>query len=304
MGIPSPFADTTLISEFNNPGAIDMKPGLLAALIILFVVLQIWQRRTESSTSPDSQSSPKWILKWSDEFNGLNGAPPDESKWVVDTGGNGWGNNELQYYTPRRKNVRQENDNLIIEAIKEDFTGPDGVRRDYTSARVNTAGRFSQQNGRFEARIKIPRGQGIWSAFWLLGNDLPAKGWPSCGEIDIMENLGFEPSRIFGALHGPGYSARNALTSSYTLSNGRFSDDFHVFAVEWEPQRIRFYVDDQLYATRVSSDVPPGNAWVYDHPFSLIVNVAVGGDLPGKPDDSTVFPQRMLVDYVRVYARQ
>jgi beta-glucanase (GH16 family) len=270
----------------------DMKLAVLAAFILVFVLFQSAERRTMN-----------WVLIWSDEFNGPDGAGPDETKWVVESGGNGWGNNELQYYTARRKNVRQENGNLVIEAIKEKFTGPDGVQRNYTSARMNTAGRFSQQYGRFEVRTKIPWGQGIWSAFWLLGNDFSTKRWPTCGEIDVMESFGFTPSRIFGSVHGPGYFAGNALTSSYTLSKERFSDDFHVFAAEWEPRRIRFYVDGQFYAARTPSDVPAGKAWVFDHPFFLLLNVAVGGDLPGRPDGSTVFPQRMLVDYVRVYSR-
>jgi beta-glucanase (GH16 family) len=272
-----------------------MKIAVLAASILIFgfVCVQNAEWRADN-----------WVLIWGDEFDGPNGTGPDEAKWAVESGGDGWGNNELQYYTTRRENVRQEDGNLIIEAIEEKFTGPDGVQRNYTSARINTAGRFSQTYGRFETRSKIPFGSGIWSAFWLLGNDFSIRGWPKCGEIDVMESLGLAPSRIFGSVHGPGYFERNALTSSYTLSKGRFSDDFHVFAAEWEPQRIRFYVDGLLYATMTPSDLPRGAAWVFDHPFFLLVNVAVGGNLAGTPDDSTVFPQRMLVDYVRVYSRR
>src|SRR5262249_24513312 len=155
----------------------------------------------------------------------------------------------------------------------------------------NTSGRFSQRYGRFEARARIASGQGIWAAFWLLGEDFPAKGWPECGEIDVMESI--TPAKIFGSVHGPGYSARNALTSGYTLAKGRFSDRFHVFAAEWEPRAVRFYVDGRFYGEWKSSDIPPGKTWVFDHPFFLVLNVAVGGDLPGKPDSSTVFPQRM-----------
>ena len=270
-----------------------MKLAVLVTFSLIFVFVQSAEWRASN-----------WILIWSDEFDGPNGSGPDETKWAVESGGNGWGNNELQYYTARRENVRQENGNLIIEATKAKFTGPDGIQRDYTSARMNTAERFSQQYGRFEVRTKIPSEPGVSSAFWLLGNDFWTKGWPDCGEIDVMENVGLAPSEISGSIHGAAYFAGNALTSRYTLSKARFSDDFHVFAAEWEPQRIRFYVDGQLYADRTPSDLPPGAAWVFDHPFFLLLNVAVGGNLSGKPHDSTVFPQRMLVDYVRVYSRR
>jgi beta-glucanase (GH16 family) len=271
-------------------------------LLFLFVLATV-QSGARPAASPSPSTSP-WVLEWSDEFNGPNGSPPDPKNWVLESGGNGWGNNELEYYTPRSKNVREENGNLVIEAIKEKFVGKDGVRRDYTSARLKSEGRFSQRYGRFEARIQIPSGQGAWPAFWMLGDDLSTKGWPDCGEIDIMESLGTAPDKIQGSLHGPGYSGTNPLTAAYRLPRGRFSDAFHVFAIEWEPQVVRFYVDNALYATRTPADLPIGKPWVYDHPFFVLLNLAVGGDLPGRPGDSTVFPQRMLVDYVRVYARK
>jgi beta-glucanase (GH16 family) len=190
----------------------------------------------------------------------------------------------------------------VIEAIRESYTGPDGVKRDYTSARLSTKGNFSQAYGRFEARIKMPRGQGIWPAFWMLGDDIDKVPWPDCGEIDILENLGREPSIAHGTIHGPGYSGQHGIGSPFTLPDGkRFSDDFHIFAVEWEPQEIRFYVDENLYATRRPSDLPAGSHWVYDHPFFILLNLAVGGNWPGNPDSTTEFPQRMYIDYVRVY---
>jgi beta-glucanase (GH16 family) len=240
-------------------------------------------------------------VTWSDEFNGHFGAAPDPAKWVIQTGGNGWGNNELQYYVSRQENVRQENGNLVIEAMKQKFTGPDGIQRSYTSARLETQGRFAQKYGRFEARIKVAAGKGMWSAFWLLGDDFSKARWPACGEIDIMENVGDEPSTIHGSMHGPGYSGGNPMTATYTLP-GRLSDNFHIFAVEWEPQVVRFYVDGRLYATRTPADLASEKRWVYDHPFFVVLNLAVGGTLGGTPDDS-VFPQQMLVDYVRVYSR-
>jgi beta-glucanase (GH16 family) len=143
----------------------------------------------------------------------------------------------------------------------------------------------------------------MWSAFWLLGDDFSTAGWPACGEIDIMESLGADPSTIRGSMHGPGYSGSNPLTATHTLPAGRFSDEFHIFALEWEPQAVRFYVDGQLYQTRTPADLASEKRWVYDHPFFIILNLAVGGTLGGTPDDS-VFPRQMLVDYVRVYARR
>lgn len=244
----------------------------------------------------------KWSLVWSDEFNGPDGSMPDPTKWSIVKDGSGFGNHELEYYTDQPSNVHVEKGNLVITARKESYTGADGVQREYTSARLETAGHFQQEYGRYEARIKIPKGQGIWPAFWMLGSDIGTVGWPACGEIDIMENVGFEPSKVHGSLHGPQYSGDNPLTGAYTLP-GRlaFSDDFHVFAVEWEPQVLRFYVDNILYETQTIDNIPSHKHWAFDHPFFVLLNVAVGGQWPGNPDASTSFPTSMLVDYVRVY---
>jgi beta-glucanase (GH16 family) len=247
-------------------------------------------------------ASSAWKLVWSDEFNGSNGSAVDASKWVFDTGGGGWGNDELEYYTNRLQNAAQQDGSLVIKVLQEKYTGADGVSRDYTSARLKTLGKFSQTYGRFEARMKIPRGQGIWPAFWMLGDDIEKPGWPACGEIDIMESIGKEPALVHGTIHGPGYSGDKGIGGPYGLPSGQiFADDFHVFAVEWEPKAIRFYVDDHLYTTRTPADLPKGAKWVYDHPFFILLNVAVGGGWPGSPDATSVYPQTMLVDYVRVY---
>jgi len=243
-------------------------------------------------------------LTWSDEFNGTNGSLPDSAKWVMETGGGGWGNNELESYTNRPQNAHLEDGNLVITAIKENYTGPDGIARQYTSARLKTLRKFDQQYGRFEARIKITQGQGMWPAFWMMGNNIETVEWPNCGEIDVMENIGKEPNVVHGTMHGPGYNGASGLSASYTLPSGEFSDDFHVFAVEWEVNVVRFYVDDKLYETRTPADLPAGKTWVFDHPSFILLNVAVGGGWPGNPDTSTVFPQRMLVDYVRVYSKK
>jgi beta-glucanase (GH16 family)/GH18 family chitinase len=242
-------------------------------------------------------------LVWSDEFNAAAGTPIDATKWKHDVGGSGWGNNQLEYDTSRTSNSSHDgNGNLAIVARRETFTGTDGVTRDYTSARINTAGKLEHAYGRFEARLKLPVGQGIWPAFWMLGNDIGTVNWPTCGEIDIMENVGNAPGVNHGSLHGPGYSGATPMTGSYTLPGGaRFTDAFHTFAIEWEPTAIRWYVDGNLYQTRTPASLPAGTRWVFDHPFFIILNVAVGGNWPGPPDGSTVFPQTMLVDYVRVY---
>jgi len=245
-----------------------------------------------------------WRLVWSDEFNGPNRSGVDPTKWVLETGGWGWGNNELEYYTNRLQNAHIENGSLVIKALKENYTGPDG-RRNYTSARLKTQSKFSLTCGRIEARVKVPYGQGIWPAFWMLGTNIDQVGWPRCGEIDVMENIGREPSTVHGTIHGPGYSGANGLEASYSLSNGRrFANDFHTFATEWEPNVIRFYVDGTLYKTRTPADLPSNSSWVFDHPFFILLNVAVGGNWPGNPDASTVFPQTMMVDYVRAYQRR
>jgi beta-glucanase (GH16 family) len=239
---------------------------------------------------------------WSDEFDGPNGSAVDSKKWSFDVGGKGWGNNELETYTSRTANANLEGGRLAIKALKETFTGADKITRNYTSARLLTKNKFTQVYGRFEARIKIPYGQGIWPAFWMLGDNIDSAHWPNCGEIDIMENIGKEPSIVHGTFHGPGYSGGNGVSAAYTLPGARkFSDDFHTFAVEWEPNVMRFYVDGLLYKTRTPGDLPSGTTWVFDHPFFIILNVAVGGGWPGNPDATTVFPQQMLVDYVRVY---
>ncbi len=254
-----------------------------------------------SSFGTDASDAQTRMLLWSDEFNGANGSAPDSAKWTPETGGNGWGNEELETYTSSAKNAYQEGGRLVIKVIKETVMGTDGISRNYTSSRLITKSKFSQKFGRFEARIKIPFGQGLWPAFWLLGDNISSAPWPACGEIDVMENIGKEPATVHGTIHGTGYSGASGIGSYYSLSSGRFADDFHVFAVEWEPSQIRFYVDANLYASRTPSDLPLGATWAFDHGFYILLNVAVGGTWPGNPDSTTTFPQAMMVDYVRAY---
>jgi beta-glucanase (GH16 family) len=239
-----------------------------------------------------------WRLTWSDEFDGPAGTQPEKWNWQV---GPSQINHELEYYSDRPDNLRLDgNGNLLIIAQSEAYMG-----RDYTSARIDTqAGLFDQTYGRFEARIKLPTGMGVWPAFFMFGTNIDTVGWPACGEIDIMENRGSEPSINHGSLHGPGYSGSAALTAQYVLPGAaKFADDFHLFAAEWEVGVVRFYVDDKLYQTRNMSDFRAPMRWAFDHPMYVILDVAVGGSFPGNPDSTTVFPQTMTVDYVRVYAR-
>jgi beta-glucanase (GH16 family) len=263
--------------------------GITLSFIIVLLLTAISCSTDETQTVANFQT-----LVIADEFN-TDGAP-DSSMWTYDigTGANGWGNNELQYYTDRTENVKVENGYLLITANQEDFEGAS-----YTSARIKTQNLFERAYGRFEARIRLPYGKGLWPAFWLLGNDCETNIWPQCGEIDIMEYLGDNPTTIFGTVHGPGYSGGEAVSKDYVLENDRYDTGFHVFGIEWGPDYINYYVDDALYQTITPQDVP--GEWVFNHPFYIILNVAVGGNFPGSPNNETVFPQTMLVDYVRVY---
>ncbi len=236
-----------------------------------------------------------WQLTWEDNFDGPAGESPNASNWAYDLGrgpgGDGWGNAELQTYTDEPENVSLDGQgNLAIIALNNGG---------FTSGRILTKGLFDQAYGRFEARIKTPWGPGIWPAFWMLGADIDSNPWPQCGEIDIMEYRGQEPNLIHGSVHGPGYSGGSPVTKTYGFENDRFDVDFHVFRVDWGEDFINYYVDDVAYQ-QITPDDASGE-WVFDHPFYILLNVAVGGNYVGFPTPATTFPQTMLVDYVRVY---
>lgn len=259
-----------------------------------------------ADAGPDT-SLPGWTLTWSDEFDGPDGSAVDPTKWKHDVGGTGWGNQELEYYTDGTQNAVQQGGYLVITATPNGASQytcsyPDGGACQYTSARLLTQGLFSQTYGRFEARAKMPYGQGLWPAFWMLGDDIDTVSWPACGEIDILETIGTDITDNHGSLHAPSFNP----TAIYPLPDGgSYADGFHVFAAEWEPGVVRFYVDDALYETVTSAQADGGGAvWEFDgHPFFLLVNVAVGGQWPGSPDNTTVFPQTLQVDWVRVYEK-
>ena len=247
-----------------------------------------------SCSNPADSTEPARQLIWEDDFEGPVGQMADSTKWDYDIGTD-WGNEQLEYDTDRPENVSLDgNGNLAITAREESY-----LEREYTSARMVTRDLFEPTYGRVEARIKLPVGQGIWPAFWLLGANIETVGWPQCGEIDIMEYRGQQPSIVHGSLHGPGYSGSQAITHQLELTDDRFDTAFHVFAVEWRARSIDWYVDDRKYHS-VSRGEQTGE-WVFDGPCYIILNVAIGGNFVGPPDATTAFPQTMLVDWVRVH---
>lgn len=251
---------------------------------------------SEPTATPEPWAIEGWELVWQDEFDG---AEIDDSKWSFEVNGKGGGNNELQYYTDFPENAFIEDEMLVIEAREQKYIG-----RNYTSARMRTLAKGDWLYGRIEARAKLPTGQGLWPAIWMLPSEWRYGGWPSSGEIDIMELLGHEPDTVHGTIHYGGLGSHLYTGKPYQLTEGNFTDEFHTFAIEWEETEMRWYVDGKKYQTQTvwSTKNKPYPA-PFDQPFHLILNVAVGGHWPGEPNDTTIFPQQMVVDYVRVYQR-
>ena len=263
------------------------KKILMAAIVILIAGCEV----EPIQTLPDR----KFELVWSDEFEGTAGSAVNSAKWTNDlgTGLNGWGNNELQTYTQSPQNIALDGTGNLVITAKKDQSG------NYTSARIKTQGLFTQKYGRIEARIKTPTGSGIWPAFWMLGSNIDSIAWPQCGEIDIMEQKGKYSNITYGSIHGPGYSGGQAITTPYALQTSRFDADYYVYAIEWSANKIDFFVNDYLYKRVTPSDAP--GEWVYNQPFFIIMNLAVGGNFGGPPNSNTPFPSSMYIDYVRVY---
>ncbi|MDH3622481.1 MAG: glycoside hydrolase family 16 protein [Myxococcales bacterium] len=276
----------------------------IRTLCVVMIGVAVGALATSCGSSDKVVSPPeRWVLTMADEFD--SGTSPSSELWTIATGygpdNEGWGNDEWQEYTTSQDNVRVEGGNLVISAL---CPNPPCGKRDgsITSARIKTEGKAEQKYGRFEARIKLPEGQGLWPAFWMLGADFSEVGWPDCGEIDVMELFGQEPEVASGTLHGPGYFGAAPITTAFRLPDGEsFADDFHVFAVEWDPGRITFSVDSQVYRIVNSSEVSGRGNWVFDHEFFVLLNLAVGGAAQSPSD--TVFPAEMLVDYVRIFER-
>lgn len=276
-----------------------MKYYHLLLLSLTALACTLFAGCTDDEEKPGKED---WVLVWADEFDeSTPDNKPDPSKWIYETGAGGNGNNELQIYTDRAENASLTSYKglgcLKITALNDNYRGVA-----YSSARIKTEGLFQQAYGRFEARMQLPYGPGIWPAFWLLGADYNTVGWPRCGEIDIMENKGWQPGVVSSALHFPGHSGGNPITQTFGYEHSRFDTDFHLYAVEWDETKIDFYVDNTLYK-RVKTSDADGGEWVFDHPFFIILNLAVGGDFVGNPTEDTVFPQNLYIDYVRVYRK-
>jgi len=251
----------------------------------------------QSTSTPATETKVEnaWKLVWNDEFDGKNGSPIDKSKWVSEIGNNsGWGNAEYEYYTDSLKNCYQENGNLVIKAIKEKKDN-----FEYTSARVKTQGIYEFTYGKVEIRAKLPQGDGIWPAFWMLGTNITTTGWPNCGEIDVMEHIGKTPDNIYGTLHGPGYSGSSGLGSA-TISKTSLYNDFHTYTVEWNQEGIKWFFDGTEYHKVIKKYIDD-EKWPFDDKFFILINLAVGGYWPGYPSETTQFPQSYTIDYVRVY---
>ena len=256
-----------------------------------------------SLLSVNTFAKQDWQLVWNDEFD-YQGAP-DDSKWSFDTQGNNWdwGNNEAQNYTPKEnKNAWVEDGNLIIEARKEPYTWPgDGQTRQYTSARLRTLGKGDWLYGKFEVRALLPKGNGMWPAIWMLASEEKYGGWPKSGELDIMENVGFDPTKIHCNIHTEAYNHGIGTNKGNTVSTSLPSENWHVYSMEWDAEKVIFFLDgEQVF--RFDNEHKTFQEWPYDQKFHLLLNIAVGGSWGGEQGiDNSVFPQRMLVDYVRVY---
>jgi beta-glucanase (GH16 family) len=266
------------------------------------------------ATPPAARSTSAtegWRQVWSDEFDGPDGAPIDSAKWGHDTGDGcrgglcGWGNDEKEYYTSAPENISLNGRGqlrIVARVAPAGLTCYYGPCR-YTSAKITTRGKVLVRPGRVEARIRLPAGQGLWPAFWMLGGSSPATPWPQCGELDIMENHGSAMTSTSSAIHGPNYSGNTPLVHSHRLEHGSYADEFHTFAVEWDSLHVQFFVDESRHYTVTRSEVERHGQWVFDQPFFIILNLAVGGTFDGDPKSDAPFPATMLVDYVRVYAR-
>lgn len=269
-----------------------------ACLLVTLVALAACSSAAGVGIAPAATPAPTPIavpdgykLVWHDEFEGPG---IDRTSWTFDEGGGGWGNGEAQFYTSRPENARLENGLLIVEARQEKHEGSY-----YTSARLKTQGLREFQYGRIEARLKVPSGAGLWPAFWMLGASFDRKNWPDCGEIDIMEYVGREPDLVIGTAHGPGYSGALGI-SQWNRRPESIADDFHTFAIEWAPGQIDWFYDGVKYHT-VTPAVVGDRKWVFDQPFFIILNLAVGGTLGGTIGLDTKFPKQLEVDYVRVF---
>jgi beta-glucanase (GH16 family) len=268
----------------------------LKSIVLIFslFLMQTASCSENSTQNKNDAEEPGWKLVWSDEFDST---AIDTNKWnfEIGTGSNGWGNNELQYYTDRLANASVLNGWLVIEAKKENYQG-----KEYTSARMTTRYKGDWINGRYEIRARLPFGPGTWPAIWMLPSDWEYGGWPNSGEIDIMEHVGRDPGRVHGTVHTGAYNHSIGTQKGGSTMVGDFSDQFHNYSIEWNQEKISFFVDSTHYFT-FSNDSVDSSTWPFDKRFHMMLNLAIGGNWPGSPDGTTQFPQRLYIDYVRVY---
>ncbi len=295
-----------LFRKKGNYNSMHLTQHLLGSSLIFAGLLGLTALAAGAPPAP-AMPPPGYTLAWGDEFSQPVGTPPDKAHWSYETGDNGWGNNEMENYVSDVEHAHvvadpAANDGRALQILAT-YNGQGLSHGNFQSARLVTKGKVTPQYGYIEARIQMPAGQGLWPAFWMLGTNIgdPGVGWPDCGEIDIMESKGSKPGWNASSLHGPGYSGGTPLTGAFNLPADReFHQAYHTFGLLWKPDFIQFSVDGQPFETRTPADVP-GKTWAYNHPFFLLLNVAVGGNFTGSPDATTQFPQKMLVDYVRVY---
>jgi beta-glucanase (GH16 family) len=284
-------SDESFIMQLTNPTN--------ATIAIVQGYCTIKNDDTFVFTPDDGFKSPTsylgYTLQWSDEFNDTK---INTNNWGYDIGGNGWGNNELQYYTDKPDNSYLSGGRLVIEAKSEKIGN-----NNYTSARMLSKGKQEFKYGRIDIRAKVPTGQGVWPALWMLGSNISTESWPACGEIDIMEVVGKEPKNLYGTLHWGNKGAPSTSSSGKTtVSDATIGDKFHVYTIIWDDKEINWFFDDVAFHKVTRSQVN-ANIYPFDSPFFLLMNVAIGGNWPGNPDGTTTFPQRMFVDYVRVFKK-
>jgi len=276
----------------------------LLPYLLLFFVSSLFIIST--SFGNDYNPLSGYRLLFADEFNAPAGEVPNPRHWGHDVGGHGWGNNELQYYSKNPQNAYHDGQGHLVIALRnEPHLAQFRNGKRYSSARLTTNDRFEIQHGLIEARLKVPSGQGLWPAFWMLGADFPKTPWPACGEIDIMEHVGNDPTRMHTNIHGPNFSGNNGLGQGVTLPNSEpFANAYHTVALKWEPYELTWYLDGQKMRTLRRNDIQsPSKPWVFNKPFFLLLNLATGGEWAGEPDASTVFPAFFMIDYVRVYGQ-
>lgn len=297
-----------MVARAEGVGAVVVHALAVCAALLLVAACSSAPKPPGVDAPENPPVERQWTLVWSDEFDGDSGAFVDTTNWRPDTADGcqlgicGWGNQEKQFYTASTDNIALDGEGhlqITARVAPAGMTCYYGPCR-YTSGKITTRGKFQAQPGRVEARIKLPTGQGLWPAFWMLGSGWPTTPWPQCGELDIMEHKGSQPTITSSAIHGPGYSGATPYAHA-SVARQAYFENFHVFAVEWDGAEIRFFIDSDLHYRVRRDEVQRHGAWVFDQSFFPILNLAVGGHFDGDPQSDAILPATMLVDYVRVF---